>query len=46
MALSAVWIAVASLIAAFDISKAEDENGNIIDVDPEYDCRTLIRYAI
>ena len=46
MALSAIWIAVASLIAAFDISKPVDENGNIIDVDPEYDCGTLLRYVI
>ena len=28
MALSAVWIAVASLLATIDIEKAMDENGN------------------
>ncbi|PFH47987.1 hypothetical protein AMATHDRAFT_66464 [Amanita thiersii Skay4041] len=36
MAFSAVWITIASLIAAFDITKAVDENGNVIDPDPEY----------
>ena len=46
MALSAIWIAMASLIAVFDISKPVDENGNIVDVDPEYDCGTLLRYII
>jgi hypothetical protein len=36
MALSAVWIAVASLIAAFDISKAVDENGEVNEPTYEY----------
>jgi len=36
MALSTVWIAVANLIAAFDIEKAKDENGNIIEPTYEY----------
>ncbi|KAF8625112.1 hypothetical protein AX15_005542 [Amanita polypyramis BW_CC] len=36
MAFSATWIAVASLIAAFDTTKAVDRNGNIIEADPEY----------
>ncbi|KAM6492078.1 Cytochrome P450 [Amanita muscaria] len=43
MALSAVWITVASLIAAFDIRQAVDDKGNVIDADPEYDCDTLLR---
>ena len=36
MALSAVWIAVASLLATFDIEKAMDENGNVIEPTHEY----------
>lgn len=35
MALSAIWIAVASLIATFDITKAIDENGKVIE--PSYE---------
>src|SRR6266704_2930342 len=31
LAVSAVWITIASLIAAFDITKAIDENGNVIE---------------
>ena len=36
MAFSAVWIAVASLLAVFDIKKATDENGNAIEPIHEY----------
>jgi len=36
MAFSAVWIAVALLIAAFDIKKAVDENGEVIEPSQEY----------
>ena len=36
MAFSAVWIAVASIIAAFDITKAVDENGEVIEPSHEY----------
>lgn len=36
MAFSAVWIAVASLLATFDIEKAVDENGNVIELTHEY----------
>ena len=36
MAFSAIWIAVASLLAVFDIKKATDENGNIIEPTYEY----------
>lgn len=36
MALSSVWIAVASLIAAFDITKAVNENGDEIEPSYEY----------
>ena len=36
MAFSAVWIAVASLLATFDIEKAMDENGNVIEPTHEY----------
>ncbi|KAF8960416.1 cytochrome P450 [Flammula alnicola] len=36
MAFSAVWIAVASIISVFDIKKAVDENGNVIEPSHEY----------
>jgi hypothetical protein len=36
MAFSAIWIAVASLLAAFDIEKAIDENGKVIEPTYEY----------
>jgi len=36
MAFSSVWIAVASLIAVFDIEKAVDEEGNVIEPNHEY----------
>ncbi|KAF4622580.1 hypothetical protein D9613_009398 [Agrocybe pediades] len=36
MAYSAVWIAVASLLSVFDIEKAVDGNGNIIEPKYEY----------
>jgi hypothetical protein len=36
MAFSSVWIAVASIIAAFDITKAIDEHGNAIEPSHEY----------
>ena len=36
MAFSAVWITVASLLATFDIEKATDENGNVIEPNHEY----------
>jgi len=36
MAFSAVWIAVASLLATFDIEKSMDENGNVIEPTHEY----------
>lgn len=36
MAFSAVWIAVASLVATFDITKDVDENGNVIEPSHEY----------
>ncbi|RDB18406.1 hypothetical protein Hypma_000372 [Hypsizygus marmoreus] len=36
MAFSAVWIAVASIVAAFDITKAVDENGEVIEPSHEY----------
>lgn len=31
MAFSSIWIAIASLIAVFDIKKAVDEDGNVIE---------------
>ena len=46
MAISVMWITVASLVAAFDICKSVDENGNVIDTDLEYDCETLLRYVL
>ncbi|KAG6829830.1 hypothetical protein H0H92_003373 [Tricholoma furcatifolium] len=36
MAFSAVWIAIASIIATFDISKAQDDDGNVIEPRDEY----------
>ncbi|RDB17474.1 hypothetical protein Hypma_001603 [Hypsizygus marmoreus] len=36
MAYDAVWIAIASLVAAFDITKGVDEDGNIIEPTYEY----------
>jgi hypothetical protein len=36
MAFSAVWMAVASLLATFDIEKALDKDGNVIEPSPEY----------
>jgi len=36
MAFSAMWIAVASIIATFDITKAVDENGQVIEPSHEY----------
>jgi hypothetical protein len=35
MAFSTIWMAVASLIAAFDITKAVDENGKVIEPSQE-----------
>jgi len=36
MAMSAMWIALASIIATFDITKAIDENGEVIEPSYEY----------
>ncbi|KAF8884004.1 cytochrome P450 [Infundibulicybe gibba] len=36
MAYSAIWIAIASILAVFDIEKITDENGNIIEPSHEY----------
>ncbi|KNZ80387.1 O-methylsterigmatocystin oxidoreductase [Termitomyces sp. J132] len=36
MALSAIWIAIASILTVFDITKARDEKGNIIEPSHEY----------
>jgi hypothetical protein len=45
MALSSIWITVVSILATFDISKAVDENGNVIE--PSYDYLSgLIRSAM
>ncbi|KIK66620.1 hypothetical protein GYMLUDRAFT_908855 [Collybiopsis luxurians FD-317 M1] len=41
MALSALWITVASVLAVFDISNALDENGQIIDPPVKYDIGKL-----
>jgi cytochrome P450 len=40
-AVSAVWIAIASLVAAFDITKAIDEDGNVVEADPPYQSSLL-----
>lgn len=39
-----VWIVVASLLSTYNISKAVDENGQIIEVKPDY-TSILIRYV-
>ncbi|KAJ7237342.1 cytochrome P450 [Mycena rebaudengoi] len=36
MAISSIWITVASLLATFDIAKATDENGRVIEPTYEY----------
>ncbi|KAJ6565505.1 cytochrome P450 [Mycena vulgaris] len=36
LALSSIWITVASILAAFDISKAVDEDGRVIEPSHEY----------
>ncbi|KAF8884723.1 cytochrome P450 [Gymnopilus junonius] len=36
MAFGAVWIAIASLLTVFDIKKAVDEDGNVIELSHEY----------
>jgi hypothetical protein len=47
MAFPTVWMAVASLIAAFDIAKTPDADGNVIDVDlADDDCEGVLRYVI
>ena len=47
MAFPAVWLAVASIIAAFDITKSPDADGNMIDVDlGDDDCQNVMRYVI
>jgi hypothetical protein len=42
MAFSAVWIAIATLIAAFDIAKAVDENGEVIEPSQEYSSALVV----
>lgn len=37
MATSAIWIAVASIVATFDVTKAVDANGDVIE--PKNDTR-------
>lgn len=37
LAYSAVWIAVASILTVFNIEKARDQEGRIIDPGEEYD---------
>lgn len=45
MAFSSVWITLASLIAVFDIKKAVDEDGTVIEPSHEY-LSALLRYPI
>lgn len=45
MAFSAIWIAVASIVATFDIMKAVDENGQTIEPSQEY-ASSLIRIPL
>jgi hypothetical protein len=42
-----VWMAVASIIAAFDITKSPDAEGNVIEVDlADDDSEGVLRYVI
>ncbi|KAJ3808457.1 cytochrome P450 [Lentinula aff. lateritia] len=43
MAFSAIWIAVASILSVFNISKALDADGDIIEPSMEYDTSTLLK---
>lgn len=36
LASSTLWLVVASVLAVFDVTKAKDESGNDIEVDPVY----------
>jgi hypothetical protein len=46
IAYSALWITVASLIAAFDLTESVDEKGNVIKVDPANEHLDMVlRYA-
>jgi len=36
LAFLSIWMTVASLLYVFDIEKSIDENGNVIEPDPEY----------
>jgi hypothetical protein len=42
MAFSAVWIAVASMLSVFEISKLKDENGEDIEPSHEYNSTLLM----
>lgn len=44
LALNSAWIAVASILATYDISKAVDDNGSIIEPKVEF-TDGLVRYA-
>ena len=47
MAFPAVWMAVASMIAAFDIAISPDADGNMIDIDlGDDDCEGGLRCVI
>lgn len=41
MAFSAVWIAIAQLIAVFDLTKEKDADGNIVHPKHEYQATLL-----
>lgn len=44
MAFSAIWIAIASMVATFDITKALDDHGNTIEPSHDY-ISTVVRSA-
>jgi hypothetical protein len=46
MAFPTVWMAVASIIAAFDIANSADADGNMIEIDLADDCEGPMRYVI
>jgi hypothetical protein len=45
MATSSVWIAIASILATFDITKAVGEDGKVIEPNHDY-FSALVTYAL
>ena len=43
IAISTIWIAAASILTTFNISKCLDKDGRVIEPSPEYTSSTIIR---